>query len=132
MQNAQRLGLIAVAVLAVIVAFVVLRPSGGDSGSGGSGRTGRKASPAPPARIVVRGGKPVGGVRTIKVRKGDTVRFTVRADAPEEVHLHGYDIARPVGPARLARYRFRAKLEGVFDIELERSGTPIASLEVQP
>jgi hypothetical protein len=48
------------------------------------------------------------------------------------VHLHGYDIERPVGPGEPATLRFRADLEGIFEMELHGSGTQIAELEVRP
>ena len=95
------------------------------------------ASP-PPApepdvtRIRVKGLKPVGGVEKIKAEKGDTVRFTVTSDQQENVHLHGYDVERDVGPGRRASFNFKADIEGIFEIELEQSAVPIAELRVEP
>ena len=83
-------------------------------------------------RVRVRGGAPVGGVERIRAGRGETVRIAVSADAPDEVHLHGYDIERPVGPGKTARLRFRADLEGIFELELHGSGTQIAEVEVRP
>jgi plastocyanin len=82
--------------------------------------------------IEVRGGEPVGGVRTIRVNSGDTVRFVVRADAPEEVHVHGYDISKDVGPGEDATFEFTANLEGIFEAELENSSVQIVKLVVEP
>lgn len=96
------------------------------------------AEPAPPAprpsyvQIRAKGLKPVGGVKTITANKGDTVRFEIRSDQPDEGHLHGYDISRPVGPGKRARYMFAAKIEGIFELELENAGVPIAELRVNP
>ena len=39
------------------------------------------------------------------------------SDAEHEIHLHGYDIARDAAPGKPARYRFKADVEGVFEIE---------------
>jgi hypothetical protein len=83
-------------------------------------------------RVRVRGGAPVGGVERIRVESGDTVRFTVSADSADEVHVHGYDIERQVGPGKTARFRFPARLEGLFEVELHGSGAEIAELEVRP
>ena len=92
------------------------------------------AAPAEPAatRISVRGGEPVGGVKTIQVEKGDRIRFTVSSDQSDEVHVHGYDIERPVGPDAPASFNFSADADGIFEVELHGSGAQIASLEVQP
>lgn len=91
------------------------------------------APPRPAAtRIRVRGGQPAGGVRTIEVEKGDTIRFIVSSDQSDEVHVHGYDLERPVGPSAPARFSFKADIDGVFEVELHDSGAQIASLEVQP
>ena len=59
----------------------------------------------------------VGGAKTIEVSKGDTVRIVVSADAPDELHVHGYDITRSAGPEQPARFRFKANAEGAFEIE---------------
>lgn len=100
--------------------------------------TATRAAPASrPARarstsITVRDGRPVGGVKRIRLASGRTVRLAVTADAPEEIHVHGYDIERQLTPGRAARLRFPAELEGIFEIELHGTGTPIAELEVRP
>jgi plastocyanin len=82
--------------------------------------------------VLVRGGQPVGGVQKIEVKSGDRVRFVVRADAPEEVHVHGYDIAKDVSPGQPARFDFVADLEGIFEAELENSSVQIIQLVVEP
>ena len=41
----------------------------------------------------------------------------VSADAPDDIHLHGYDIEKQVAPGQPARFRFRADVEGIFEIE---------------
>jgi FtsP/CotA-like multicopper oxidase with cupredoxin domain len=91
------------------------------------------APPRPAAtQIRVRGGEPVGGVKTIEVERGDTIRFSVSSDQSDEVHVHGYDLERPVGPDAPARFSFTADADGIFEVELHGSGAQIASLEVQP
>lgn len=98
------------------------------------GRTTARARAAEPAvpRIVVRDLEPVDGVRELVYRKGDTIRFSVESDQPEEVHLHGYDIARDVAPGQPATFAAPANIEGIFEAELEQSGTQIASITVEP
>jgi len=149
MSQRQRL-LLSIATLAVlVVAFVALRPTDSDN-SNPPASTSTTPSPAaqpapaatrpppPPAprptyvQIRATGLKPVGGIKRIKASKGDTVRLEVRSDQADEAHLHGYDISKPVGPGKRARLRFTANLEGIFEIELEHAGEPIAELQVNP
>ncbi|MGI8946113.1 MAG: hypothetical protein ACR2GL_07750 [Thermoleophilaceae bacterium] len=153
MSGRQRLSLIAVAVLVAAAALVIAKPDDGgeqDTDETTSGAAGQAARAAPrkladgapqtpaeearrPTRIAVRGGEPVGGTRKIEVTSGERVRFTVRsADTTDEIHVHGYDLMKEVGPGRAATFAFAARLEGVFEIELEGAGTEIARLTVAP
>ena len=135
------MGIVVGAVVFAIGAFVLFQPDDEQPTTaperGPAPReteTDRPATaPQPKAgRLELRGGETVGGLRKITVRKGEVVRFSASSDVADEVHLHGYDIARPVGPGRDARFRFRATTEGVFDFELENRGAEIAVLEVRP
>ena len=146
MSRSVRLALVALSVAAAVVLFVVARPedeAADDTPPATEAAPPARPSPGPgpapvsPARpkaelIRVRGGAPVGGVKRISLEKGETVRMTVSADAPEHVHVHGYDIVRDVGPGKPGRFRFPAKLEGIFDVELENSRVLIARLRVEP
>jgi hypothetical protein len=144
MSRGQRLGLIAAAIAVAVGAFLIAQPGDDDdNGEGGSpsAETTTQAAPGegtprPPRpqvdTIRVRGGEPVGGVKELEVEMGEQVRFDVTADAPEEVHVHGYDLFEDVRPGRPARVRFKADIEGIFEIELEGSRTPIAELRVEP
>ena len=71
----------------------------------------------PVTRIAIQGGEVVGGPKTITVTKGDRVRIVVTADAHDDMHLHGYDIEKPVEPGQPARFDFKANLEGQFELE---------------
>lgn len=82
--------------------------------------------------IQVENGKPVGGQARLQFEQGERARFVVGGDRPEEVHVHGYDISAQLGPGRPAELSFPADLTGVFEVELERSETLIAELEVRP
>jgi hypothetical protein len=92
--------------------------------------------PKPPGpttiRIVVRGGRVVGGLRRARLELGARAVLVVRADVSDHVHLHGYDIMRDVAPGRPARLRFRATIPGRFEVELEDRRLQIAQLEVRP
>jgi FtsP/CotA-like multicopper oxidase with cupredoxin domain len=140
MSRNQRLGVVAVALVVAVVAFVIARPGDDDDGDGSqkaaqttpaqteTGAAGETAEtqtetepPPPPepevSRIRVRGGTVVGGVQRVQAAKGDTVRILVISDAPDEIHLHGYDIYENTAPGKPARFVFRADIEGIFEIE---------------
>ena len=82
--------------------------------------------------IRVRGGKPVGGVEKLEYTSGERVRFVVRSDVADEVHIHGYDRSKDVSAGGSVSFNFEAKLEGVFEVELEGRHEQIAELRVTP
>jgi hypothetical protein len=83
-------------------------------------------------RIVVKGGRPQGGIQRPVVKKGDRVRIVIRTDAGVEVHLHGYDITRPVKPGQPTVLAFRATIPGRFELELHHPDSLLADLQVRP
>ena len=94
--------------------------------SGGGQRTVSK-------RIVVRAGNPVGGIHRISATKGDRITLVVTSsDTKSEVHVHGYNILKDMAPGRPVTFSFPAKIEGVFEVELEDTKTQIAELKVEP
>jgi hypothetical protein len=136
--KAGRVGLLVALAAAAVVLFIVLSGDD-DSGSGSGDETTATATdtggtvPEPPVQaIVIKDGKPAAGVTKIEVSKGDSVRFIVQSDVAEEVHVHGYDIAKNVEAGGSVEFDFPATIDGVFEIELEGSATQIAELTVQP
>lgn len=93
-----------------------------------------KPKPKPAVETIrVVGGEPHGGVKRITVNKGDAVRVEVRSpDTSGEVHVHGYDVFEDLEAGASVGLRFKADIEGVFEIELEETHTPIAELTVEP
>jgi hypothetical protein len=77
----------------------------------------------------------VGGVKTLTYNKGDQVELHVNLAKPEEeVHVHGYEIAKPAEHSPVT-FSFPANLDGVFEIEvhrLDKTEGPIAELHVNP
>lgn len=146
---------IAVAALAAAAGVFVLLPGcGSDGGDGAVTATtqvpstqGTSADPSqtdstatepprsqPPEipRIVVRDGRPVGGVVRLEYENGERVRFAVHSDVADEVHVHGFDITTDVPANGSVRFEFAASIEGVFEIELERARIEIAELRIRP
>jgi hypothetical protein len=82
--------------------------------------------------VVVEAGRPRGGIQRPTVDKGEKVVLVVRTDAGEEVHLHGYDIEKPVTPGTPVRISFTANLPGRFELELHHPDALLAVIEVKP
>ena len=68
----------------------------------------------------------------LEFEQGDTVRFRVRADVADHVHVHGYDLMKDVEPGETITFSFPADITGIFEIELEDAGEQIAQLRVDP
>ena len=135
-----------VAVVAVAVVLLIVLKDDGRSASekydpestvpakseqGPTGSEGRQGKPAVPT-IVIRNGKPVGGVAELTYNAGDRIRFKVSSDVSEEIHVHGYDLMKDVEAGGSVSFDFPADIEGVFEAELEGLGVQIAELTVNP
>jgi hypothetical protein len=126
---------IAVVAVAVVLLIVLKDDDGGDKTSGGGTATTEQAgkpSKPPIPTILIRNGKPVGGIEELTYNEGERVRFRVDSDISEEIHVHGYDIAKEVEAGGSVSFDFSATIEGVFEAELEGRGEQIAELRVNP
>jgi len=144
MTRSQRMTVLAVAALVLVGAFVLLRPTDDEprpaapipsapSSQATDKPSGRPATATPsPPQAASAPLLSAGEVRKIAVEKGETVRFRVRSSTPEELHVHGYDLKRDLPAGSTVRVSFNATIEGIFEVELEGSGTQIAELRVQP
>jgi len=130
----QRIGLVVAALVVAVVAFVVAQPGDDDDPTPSSSatqtqtpadnatdtetETETEAAAAPPVtRISLKGGVIEGAVKSIEVARGDTVRIEVSSDVDDEIHLHGYDIEKEAAPGKPARFKFKADVEGAFELE---------------
>ena len=137
MKNARML---MVAVMALVVALALVACGSSDSGttSGTAAGTSGAESGKPAGKggdvptIEVRNGEPVGGIQTLEFSAGDEVRFRVSSDEAEEIHVHGYDIAKDVPAGGTIEFDFPAELEGIYEAELEGQGVQIAELRINP
>jgi Cu-Zn family superoxide dismutase len=82
--------------------------------------------------IVVRNGEPVGGVQELEYSAGDQVRFNVKSDVADEIHVHSYDLMQDVPKGGEVSFDFPAEIEGIFEVELEGRKEQIAELRVDP
>jgi len=82
-------------------------------------------------RVVVKGGKPVGGIQRATVNKGQTVAIVVHSDVADEVHVHGYDLHKDVPAGGTVRITFPATIVGEFEAELESRKLQIVGFTVK-
>ena len=138
MNTGTRWAVLGLVVVVAVVAFVIAQSGGGSSSKStqapatGTPVKSTATQAAAPKVIVVRNAKAVGGVQDITVKKGDQVRFTVKSDSAQEIHVHGYDFHKNVPKNGSVSFSFPAKIDGGFVIELEGPGQQIAALKVQP
>jgi hypothetical protein len=71
-------------------------------------------------------------VRKLAFEKGERVRFKVRSDVDDEIHVHGFDEYADVKAGGSVTISFRAEFDGAFEVEMHDTGTQVASLEIQP
>jgi hypothetical protein len=147
MSRNQRLSFLGIAAVIAVIAIVVFVASGGpdetaeDAGSPAAGQTstptptptaaGEESTATPtaePQPPLLQSGK----VARLRFTEGETVRFRVRSDSAEEVHVHGYDLRKDLEPGKTETMSFRASITGIFEVEFEGSAEQIAELRVDP
>ena len=146
MSRAQRFTFLGIAVVIAVVAVILLADSSEDDDNPPASNAGATATATPTASP---GGETptatptptptpqpplLDGSKVVKLefKEGDTVRFRVTSDTPEEVHIHGYDIAKDLEPGKVTTVSFPADITGIFEIEYEGQGKQIAELRVDP
>ena len=150
MNSQTRIGLALAGIVVLIAAAALISGNSGDepsqpaagatsatpvtaatSATGGSADTGSVAAPEKrrpdPGPLLE-----AGSVTKVTAEKGEIVRFRARSDEADELHVHGYDrtIALPAG--QTVKVKFRATLDGVFEIELHHTGEQVGELRVTP
>jgi hypothetical protein len=143
--RAQRLTFLGIAVVIAVVAVIILASSGNDEEEAptpaaqptatATPTPGSEATPEPAATPTPKPEPPLvepGSVTKLRFKEGDTVRFRVRSDVADEVHVHGYDLMKDIEPGQTITFSFPATITGIFEIELEDRGEQIAQLRVDP
>lgn len=80
--------------------------------------------------VTVRGGQVQGPSRQ-RVERNDTVTVRVSSDVADEIHVHGYNKTAPVAAGGTGEVSFVANIPGVFEVEFEKSGKLLFTLEVR-
>ena len=148
MSRTQRLALLGLAAVIAVVALIVL-PGGDEENdtqpaaqttASEQGTTAPETAPSTTATTTEPKPEPkpkppllrAGRERELEFEKGETVRFRVRHPTDEEIHVHGYDKSKAIKGGQTATMSFKANLEGIFEVELEHSGTPLGTIKVEP
>jgi hypothetical protein len=144
----QRLTFLGIAAVIAVVA-VILLAGGGDETEPASDSA---STPSPTATATAdTGGAPAeeatptptptpkpppllqaGRERALTFEEGETVRFRLRSEGGDEIHVHGYDITRAVPAGKTVNVSFKADITGIFEIEFHGTGAVIAQLKVVP
>jgi hypothetical protein len=119
-------------VVVAVVLLIVLKNDGGESSSDSGATATTKSGGQSVPTIVIKNGKPVGGIAELSVNEGEEVRFKVDSDVSDEVHMHGYDIMKDVKAGGSVTFDFPATIEGIFEAELEGRKEQILELTVNP
>ncbi|MGH8446553.1 MAG: hypothetical protein ACREVL_14870 [Solimonas sp.] len=84
--------------------------------------------------LTVQGSRLVAGPALIRVTQGDEVLIRVSSDAPQEMHVHGYDVEAQLDPGHPVELRFTATHTGRFEYELHaaQGHAELGVLEVAP
>ena len=146
MSRRQRFTFLAIAVVIAVVAVIVLADSSEDDDqpsqtsatatpTGTPTEPGEETATATPTPTPTPKPPPLltaGNVTELDFTEGETVRFRARSDVDEEVHVHGYDIAKDAPAGQTITMSFKATIPGIFEIEFENSGEQIGELKVEP
>ena len=127
MSRNQRLSFLGIAAVIAVVAIVVFAISGGsdDTSQTTAEQTatpsatptaaGEESTPTATATPTAAPQPPLlqaGKVAKLRYTEGETVRFRVRSDEAEEVHVHGYDLKKDLEPGQTATMSFKASITG--------------------
>ena len=149
MSRTQRLTFLAIAAVIAVVAVVILTVAGGgdddeQEATSAATPTATPTQTAEPGETPTETPEPTptpkpqpplvtrGEVTKLRFEKGDTVKFRVRVDVTDHVHVHGYDLMKDVTPGKTITFSFPAEITGIFEIELEDRAEEIAQLRVDP
>lgn len=144
MSRNSRIALVAAAAVVAVAAIVIIGTGGSNGGgkdstnattNGAPGTTSGAATTTAQAKVpvvTVKDGKAVGGEQTISAKSGERARFEVTSDADHEIHLHGFDVAKEVKAGRSVAFDVKADAPGIYEFEIEDTGTKIGQVKVEP
>ena len=82
-------------------------------------------------RATISGGAVQTDSERVEVELGKTVALVILSDANDELHVHGYELVRPITAGKELTLEFVADIPGVFEVELEEAGVRLFELRVR-
>ena len=70
--------------------------------------------------------------QSLRVEQGQQVILRIISEVADEAHLHGYDLSKPLVASEEITINFVADKTGRFELELEKLGKPLGTIEVYP
>ncbi|MFI6303392.1 hypothetical protein ACIBCH_16080 [Amycolatopsis thailandensis] len=108
-----------------VAALLAVAGCSGSSGSEPAPGTGTKT-----VKFSIAEGKRTAGPDEVAVRTGENVALEVTSDQADELHVHGYDKAAQLAPGVPGTVSFTADIDGIFEVELHKSGAAVTKLRV--
>jgi hypothetical protein len=130
---------VAVSVAVVMCGGCASGDNGGSSASGSTSASSAASSSEGPTEnakpdeitVAVRGGVVIPPTHRVPIAKGSQVQLMVTSDVDDEVHIHGYNIEKPVSAGETVTIDFTADQSGLFEVETHESNLQLLQLEVR-
>jgi hypothetical protein len=113
-------------------------PAAGTGGTSRSSTTAGIASGEPnPAKepvtvtVSVTDGKVTPKPSRVKIPLGSVVELQVTSDVDDEVHVHGFDVERPLDAGVTTTVELRADEPGLYEVETHETELELLQLEVR-
>jgi hypothetical protein len=99
--------------------------------SGGTPSAEPSRDPTRTLRITVAGGDVEPPPARVRLPIGTTLRLVVTVDHADELHVHGFDSTRELGPGRPATLTLTGRDPGVYEVELHEEDLQLVQLVVR-
>ena len=122
--------LLPVLALTLVLLGACASGSSGGSGSGGSS-VGAGSGKTVSIDVTIANGKISPEPGAVEAKKGDHIDLKVTSDKADAVHVHGYDIEKPLVAGQTTEIQFDATQQGRFEVETHESGKTLFQLIVR-
>jgi len=119
------------ALLPVLASALIVLSACGGSSSAGTAGTGGTTARTVKVNVTITAGKVTPAPTAVEAKKGDHVEITVTSDRADEVHVHGYDIEKPLVAGQPTTIDFDATQAGRFEVETHESEKVLFQLLVR-
>ena len=107
--------------------------SGSPSGSASAGSASGEPDPATPVTVTVAvtDGKVTPKPHRVKIAQGSVVELQVTSDVDDELHVHGFDVERPLEAGVTTTVELQADEPGLYEVETHETELELLQLEVR-